>query len=454
MHSRIGINAARRISEEFLTKAIALRSIGCRTNQQEMTALGFRLMNQGHRLVDRIEEAEIVVVNTCSVTSMTEAKTRRMIRQLSKHSPTLDICVTGCLCQQKTSAIKRERNVRWVVDNTRKNEIPDILRDHSEGVFCGEPAAPHEPLRLFSDSPIFIDAQGRTRFSIKIQEGCDFRCAYCIVPFLRGASRSASIEEIMAVCKQAIEAGYKEIVLTGTHIGQFQSGPGQGLTELIERLSVMTGDFRVRLSSLDPRDLSRGIADLIGANPRFCRHLHLSVQSLSPEVLAAMNRPSSDTNSFIETLIDFRKRFPDAGMGGDFIVGFPGESEKNFRETLEITEKIGFSYGHVFRFSKRPMTAAADRAGQIDEKEKNVRSVCLRAALDRCHEKFVRNLVGTSHRIIVEKESPVTGISSNYLRIEVPEASAPRNAWRDVTISGMDPTDGHCQATLNAGDKP
>ena len=419
-----------------------------------MTALGFRLMSQGHRLVDRIEEAEIVVVNTCSVTSMTEAKTRRMLRQLSRQSPMIDICVTGCLCQQKASAIKRERNVRWVVDNARKNDIPDIIRDYQGGVFCGALEASHEPLRLFPESPIFINAQGRTRFSIKIQEGCDFRCSYCIVPFLRGASRSASVVEIMTVCNQAIEAGYKEIVLTGTHIGQFQSGPGQGLTELLERFAVMTGDFRVRLSSLDPRDLSMGIADIIGAHPRFCRHLHLSVQSLSPEVLAAMNRPSSDMSAFVEALIGFRRRFPDAGMGGDFIVGFPGESEMNFHETLEMIEKIGFSYGHVFRFSKRPMTSAAGRSGQIDEKEKNLRSACLRAVLDRCHESFVRKLIGTSHRIIVEKERPLTGRSSNYLSIEVPGASAPRNAWREVTIKGVHPTDRHCQATLSKGGKP
>jgi tRNA A37 methylthiotransferase MiaB len=159
-------------------------------------------------------------------------------------------------------------------------------------------------------------------------------------------------------------------------------------------------------------------------------------------------------SAFANALIGFRTRFPDAGMGGDFIVGFPGESEMNFRETLEMIEKIGFSYGHVFRFSKRPLTAAADRCGQIDEKEKSRRSASLRAALDRCHESFVQKLIGTSHRIIVEKERPMTGRSSNYLSIEVAGASAPRNTWRMVTIKGVHPTNGHCQATLLARGNP
>jgi threonylcarbamoyladenosine tRNA methylthiotransferase MtaB len=250
------------------------------------------------------------------------------------------------------------------------------------------------------------------------------------------------------VCRRAVDAGYKEIVVTGTHIGQYQGEKGEGFIELIERLSAVPGDFRMRLSSLDPRDCGATLFNLIGTNPRFCRHLHLSVQSLCPEVIAAMNRPSLEMDSFIETVVGFRTRFPDAGIGGDFIVGFPGETEGNFLKTLASIEKIGFSYGHVFRFSKRPMTAAAGFPDQIDEKEKSRRSAGLRAVLDRCHNDFVRKLIGTRHRIIVEKEEPVTGRASNYLHIEVPAASAPRNTWCTVRINGIYPTNGHCQAIL------
>jgi threonylcarbamoyladenosine tRNA methylthiotransferase MtaB len=436
------------MSEGFLTKTITLRSIGCKTNQQEMMALGFQLLDQGYRLVDRIEEAEVVVVNTCSVTSATEAKTRRMLRQFSRRSPHIAICVAGCLSQQKAHEMKREPNVRWVVGNACKNDIPVILQNKNGGIFCETLTASHEPLRLPTASSIYMNSHHHTRFSIKIQEGCNFRCAYCIVPFLRGDSRSAPIEKIIAICNQAIETGYKEIVLTGTHIGQFRDERGEGLMALLDRLAVISGDFRVRLSSLDPRDLSPGIIDLIGTNPRFCQHLHLSVQSLSPAVLAAMNRPVSDMNSFIETLIGFRMRFTDAGIGGDFITGFPGETEAHFCETLENVEKIGFSYGHVFRYSKRPMTAAEGFTEQVDEEEKKRRSERLRAVLERSRVDFVRKLIGTRHRIIVEDENPVTGRAPNYLPIEVPDSSAPRNTWQTVMIDGMSKKDGHCTAAL------
>jgi threonylcarbamoyladenosine tRNA methylthiotransferase MtaB len=288
----------------------------------------------------------------------------------------------------------------------------------------------------------------RTRFPIKIQEGCDFRCAYCIVPFLRGASRSAPAAEIIAICKEAIDAGYKELVLTGTHIGQFGDEQENGLMELLYGIAAVSGDFRVRLSSLDPRDLSPALIDIIGTNPRFCRHLHLSLQSLSPRVLAAMNRSDANVHELVETLIRFRMRFPDAGIGGDFIVGFPGETEADFYETLGGIEKVGFSYGHVFRFSKRPMTAAATYPEQIDEQEKRRRSERLRAVLDRCRTVFVERLIGTRHRIIVEKKNPVVGRAANYLPVEIPEGDAPRNQWCTAMIKSVRQKDGCCIAEL------
>ncbi len=413
-----------------------------------MAELGFRLTGKGHRLVDRIEDAEIVVVNTCAVTSETEAKTRRMLRQWARRAPQTAICVTGCLGQLMARAIKGESNVRWVVGNARKTEIPDIVEEFREGVFCDEQGGFPDLVKSFSEMPVARPGHFRTRFSIKIQEGCNFRCAYCIVPFLRGPSRSALIPDVAGACAKAIEAGYKEIVLTGTHIGQFQDKTGGGLMDLLERIAGLPGDFRIRLSSLDPRDCGEAIFNLIGTNPRFCRHLHLSLQSLCPEVLSAMNRPSAGLDLFIEKLVGFRSRFPDVGLGGDFITGFPGETEANFQETLERVEKVGFSYGHVFRYSKRPMTAAAGLPGQIDEQVKNRRSSTLRAVLDRCHDGFVRNRIGTLHRIVVEKEGPVSGRASNYLHIEVPGATAPRNTWLMVKLSGLNPANGLCRALL------
>ncbi len=435
-----------------VAKTIALKSIGCRTNQEETAVLSFRLAQRGHRIVDNIDEAEIVIVNTCSVTSHTEAKTRRFLHNLTRGAPHCRVCVTGCLAQQKADELKGLYGACWVVGNTRKNDIPSIVQDEKGGVFwdpCTRASAAFLPVEQMPD---YFDFNRRVRFSMKIQEGCDYRCAYCIVPSLRGKSRSVRLSDVRRACGSAVDAGFKEIVLTGTHIGHYGNGPGVTIVTLLENLVTIPGDFRIRLSSLDPRDLSGPILEMIEGHPKVCRHLHMSVQSLSHKVLARMGRSGTYFDTLVEKLGDVRKAFPDAGIGGDFIVGFPGESNEMFEETLANIEKIGFSYGHVFRYSKRPSTAAAMFDGQIGEKEKNTRGEIMRAVLDKCNKEFVNKLIGTSHRIIVESEAPVTGVSSNYVRMEVQSqgesggAVAKRNSWLTATITRVDPKNNRCVA--------
>ena len=431
-----------------MAKAIALTSIGCRTNREEMDALAFRLVEQGLRVVERIDEADLVIVNTCSVTAVTEAKTRRFLRQVSRSAPEAGICVTGCLAQQKAHELKRQPNVRWVVGNALKDDIPRIIAHEKYGVFW-QPLTSNRPSSLkIPAAPIFYNVARRTRFSIKVQEGCDFRCAYCIVPLLRGGCRSAPLAEVHTACLKAIDAGFKEIVLTGTHIGQYRDAEGEGLTSLIESIIAIPGDYRVRLSSLDPRDLSAGLVDLVATDPRLCRHLHVSVQSLSQKVIESMGRGAADSASITETLRDARRKFPELGIGGDFIVGFPGETDASFEETLDRVEKIGFSYGHVFRYSKRPMTAAAEFPGQIDEKEKRRRAERLRAVLDGCRLAFIESCASSVQRIVVEVEEPLCGLSSNYLHIVATGAKVPRNSWCTVMITGIDPGSDKCRAVV------
>lgn len=408
--------------------------------------MSFRLAQRGHRIVDKIDEAEIIIVNTCCVTSCTEAKTRRFLQQLSRHVPQSKVCVTGCLAQQKAHELKDSYGVCWIVGNTRKDDIPAIVQDETGGVFWGPFAEAQEASLPVAQMPVCFDVSRRTRFSIKIQEGCNFRCAYCIVPLLRGKSRSAALSGISRACRNAVEAGFKEIVLTGTHIGQYHDGQYGNLIALLENLVMLPGDFRIRLSSLDPRDLSEPLVKIIETHPKVCRHLHVSVQSLSKDVLTRMDRPGTCVNTLVERLCDFRKALPDAGLGGDFIVGFPGESNEMFEETIQNMEKTGFSYGHVFRYSKRPSTAAAAFDNQVDEREKNRRSVYMREVLDKNREGFISKLLGTSHRIIVETENPATGVSSNYLRMEVSGTSVRRNSWLDVTVTGINPQNNRCIA--------
>jgi threonylcarbamoyladenosine tRNA methylthiotransferase MtaB len=432
-----------------MANAVLLKSLGCRTNQEEMMSLSSRLVDSGHSIVDSLDLADIVIVNTCLVTAHTEAKARRMIAAISRLRPGVKICVTGCLAQNSPLDIRKRLPVTWVVGNNFKRDIPDILADTGGGVYHDDIGKKKQGLLSVSGPATAPCESTRTRFFLKIQEGCDFACAYCIVPLVRGRSKSAGLDEVETAFRKAIALGYKEIVITGTHIGQYGNDGGPvtaNLFDVVRRCASLDGDFRIRLSSLDPRDLSEPFLEMIGGNPRVCRHCHVSVQSLCAPVLSAMNRPINEYDAFINRLASFRRRFPQVGLGGDFIVGFPGETAEMFDETLGRVSSIGFSYGHVFRYSRRPGTRAAAMDGQIDEKEKNRRSRRMRTVLDAGHGSFVSNAMKAVQRVLVETEGPPGGLASNYLRLDIPGCAAPKNTWLDAVITGTDPETGHCVA--------
>jgi threonylcarbamoyladenosine tRNA methylthiotransferase MtaB len=434
-----------------MSDAVLLKSIGCRTNQEEMAALAAILAGGGHSVVERLQDADVVIVNTCFVTSATEAKTRHYISALSRARPGIKICVTGCLAQHSPLEIKRRLPVTWVVGNGFKQDIPSILEDRTGGVFHGDVGSSRFRSVSLVNTPVRSAAVGRTRFFLKIQEGCDCRCSYCVVPLVRGPSVSAACSDVRASLCRAVDAGYKEIVLTGTHIGHYADAAAGSLADLVAALADSPGDFRIRLSSLDPRELSDSLLDMIGSHRKLCGHLHVSVQSLSSEMLAGMNRPISDVKGLVDRLASFRRRFPGVGLGGDFIVGFPAETEEQFRNTCTAVVAAGFSYGHVFRYSRRPGTPAASYGGQIDESEKTARSARLREVLDACHASFIESLRGGTQRILVETDDPVSGLASNYLRVEVPGGLAQKNTWMSVILDGINPDNGRCVGAPVAG---
>jgi len=406
---------------------VALKSIGCRTNQEEMSALRAELIHNGFSVVDEAADAGIIIVNTCSVTSFTESKTKRLINLLSREAPDARILLTGCFAQQYGEALLKYPNVVWVVGNGDKHNIVEIIKSKS-GAYLSDINS--DDSFLGNDTVLSPDECGRTRFSIKIQEGCDYRCAYCIVPSLRGRSRSASEGRLTDIFKRALDKGYKEIVLTGTHIGQYQ----YGLERLLDEFLKIPGGYRIRLSSLDPRDLTDSLMTLVGAGGRICDHLHVSVQSLCAGVLSRMERPHIDIDALADRLRAFRARYPYAGLGADFIVGHPGETDAMFETTLRRAAETGFSYGHVFRYSKRGGTKSEQMPNQISEAVKTSRSAALRAVLEESREKFLLSLIGRPFSILVENKNPTRGIGGNYIKVEVPQISAPKNSWMRVAL--------------------
>ena len=414
-----------------------------------MVSLSAQLRDSGYSLVQNSAGADIIIINTCSVTGGTESKVKRLIKSIARTSPKCKILVTGCLAQQNPGDLMDRAGVCWVVGTSYKDEIVRILEDGRQGVFCAELTKDNTPVALYDSCCYNPEQDLRTRFHLKIQEGCDYRCSFCIVPVLRGPSRSVPANEIKRICKQALDAGCKEIVLTGTHIGQYADGKDYTLVQLIDDIVCYNHDFRLRLSSLDPRDCTDEILQRIGDEERICAHIHLSVQSFSPEVLEGMNRRYRDYDMLIERLDSFRKKWPHAAIGGDFIVGFPGETESMFETTLHMVRNLGFSYGHVFRYSRRPHTVASERGGQISEKEKTERSDRLRECLVELRCKFIENQIDkVTHRIIVEQQNPAKGVTSNYIRVVVPQTFAKRNTWQEVRLKKYIPAENVCESCL------
>ncbi len=431
-----------------MKQKVLLRSIGCRTNQEEMSALGNRLLNDGYTLVNKENLADIIILNTCSVTGHTESKTRRLINSFSKRNPHAKVMLTGCLAQQSPDELLNNPNVEWVVGNTRKSEIPQILDSCEEGLFYslfneGEP-----DVADFNDANTDPATSGRTRYSLKIQEGCDFSCSYCIVPALRGPSRAVKKEKVIEDCTRAINAGFKEIVITGTHIGQYRDGADYLFCDLISDLLKIDDSFRIRLSSLDPREFTEDLLNLILSNDRICEHLHISMQSLSETVLERMNRVYDKFDVFKSRLKKYQKSKPYASIGGDFIVGFPGESDDEFEDTCTAINDLGFNYGHVFRYSVRPGTAAENMSDQVKDAVKKVRSDKLRDLLAANRLDFINKQKSKVHTIITEKESPVNGLSSNYIRFDIPDIRCVKNSWLNVEIDSYDMSRNVCIGKL------
>jgi threonylcarbamoyladenosine tRNA methylthiotransferase MtaB len=430
---------------ESRQKKVALQSIGCRTNQAEIAELRAGLVHCGFQAVDGFEGADIIILNTCSVTGHTESKIMRLLGALSREAPQAGVLVTGCMAERKKAELLKVPNVGWVVGNGCKGKIPEILRSSPPGLFFKALEATPFQLAPALQPPA---VGGRTRFHLKIQEGCNRRCAYCIVPFLRGPSRSAAADDVERSLHAALDAGYKEIVLTGTHIGQYRDSSGARLFPLVERLLGVGGDFRLRLSSIDGEEISDRFLTMVGEGGKLCDHLHVSLQSLSAGVLRRMNRPGVELDGMVERLAAFRARYPAAGLGADFIVGFPGETEAQFEETLANARKIGFSYAHIFRYSSRPGTAAAAMTDMaIPEAVKRERSARLRMVIARSADAFVVRQIGKTRRIIVEG-SMAKGVTANYLTVDLDGISPLPNSWLDVIIEKSSGKGRQCTAVL------
>ena len=417
---------------------IFLTALGCKLNHAEMEAMARRIESMGHVVVAAPQQAEWAIVNTCAVTHVAARKSRQLIRRLARARPDLRIGVTGCYADLAAGEVRAIHGVRLVVSNRYKDTILESIPGLASRR-CGEAVEVLVARRPWAVPRASRSPLGRTRAFVKIQDGCDNHCAYCVVALARGPQRSRAPKHILSEIRDRVTEGYQEIVLTGVHIGAYghdgaangslPPSEGWSLARLARAILQNTDVSRLRVSSIEPWDLTPELLSL-WPHPRLCRHLHLPLQSGCDDTLRRMGR-RYDTRWFERLVTEIRGRIPDSSITTDVMVGFPGESDTEFATTLRFAEEIRFARLHVFRYSRRAGTPAAHMPDQVHPRTAQARSEKLIALGRRMSADFHRQFVDAELEVLFESArddgTPVwTGLTDNYLRVSVP-------AKRDLT---------------------
>jgi threonylcarbamoyladenosine tRNA methylthiotransferase MtaB len=378
-----------------MVKKIAFKTLGCRLNQYETDSVASDFINSGYEIVDFTEDADAYIVNTCTVTNMSDHKSRQTFNQAYRRNPDAVLVVTGCMANNHKEDLEANERITYTIENDRKGSIFNLLDSH----FKGEIISPDQ---LKSDRFGFGAAEKsiRTRSMIKIQDGCDNFCTFCIVPQVRGRAESRSYKDIETNIRQVLDFGYKEIVLTGVNIGRYESD-GLNFEDLIEWVLEIPGDFRIRISSIEPEGFGEKLFDLF-LHPKLTPHLHMCLQSGSDKILLAMRRQYT-MDDFRMMTDKIRKRIPDLNFTTEIMVGFPGETETEFKETCKVVKEIGFSHVHTFKYSIRKGTRAERMLGQVQEKIKTERSLIIRDIAEENKRKYRSSFIGKSQKVLVEK---------------------------------------------------
>ncbi len=404
---------------------IFLDSIGCRLNQSEIEKIAAQFHHSGHQIVRQAGEADLVVVNTCSVTAAAASDSRQKIRQANRAGAAA-IVVTGCWATLEPKDALALPGVGWVVPNDRKSRLVSLILGLPEDAYDLEPL-------LRERLP---GAHERTRAFIKVQDGCDNHCTFCVTRLARGASRSAPLDQVLRDVNAALATGTREVVLSGVHLGAWGRDlpGGTGLSNLIRGIIERTPLERLRLSSLEPWDLEDGFFTL-WENRRLCRHLHLPLQSGSAETLRRMVRKTTPP-AFAALISNIRESIPEIAITTDIICGFPGETEAEFQESLDFVRRMDFAGGHVFNYSARPQTAAAGLPGRVPHEDRKRRSAEMRLALGDSAARFRHGFIGKELPVLWENHScrvgdrfRMEGLSDNYLRVT---ALTDDNRWNRI----------------------
>ncbi len=407
-------------------KKVALTTLGCKVNQYESAALEELFRRRGYQVVDFDSSADVYIINTCTVTRIGDRKSRQLIRRASRTNPEAVVAVTGCYAQTAPDEVLEVEGVDVVVGAGHRADIVELV----EGVVKGHQVKAVGDIahcRHFEELP-GESHQGRVRAFLKIQEGCENYCAYCIIPYARGPLRSRAPENVLAGMRNLVESGFKEIVLTGIHTGAYgrEKPDGLGLVRLLESLASVPGLVRLRLSSLEPNDITPELLELMADGPPFCRHLHIPLQSGDDDILKKMRR-RYDTDFFRSLLTKIRDKIPEVAITTDIMVGFPGEEDEHFHHACAFVKEMQFSALHVFKYSPRRGTPAANFPGQVDPRVKEKRSRKLIAIGHTLASSFAAQYLDKAVSVLVEQavdnppaglaDDVFEGLTDNYVRV-------------------------------------
>lgn len=430
-------------------KKVAFHTLGCKLNFAETSTIGRQFVDRGFEVVDFDNASDVYVLNTCSVTDRADRECRQIIRRARRLSPSAYIVVAGCYAQLQPQEIASIDGVDLIVGAKEKFRIFDFVNDFQKASIPQVFVSCIDEVTEFSPS-FSAEVGGRTRAFLKIQDGCDFPCAFCTIPLARGESRSQSIEQVLRQAHIIADQGYKEIVLTGVNVGDYGKKIGTDLFALIQALDRVDGIKRIRVSSIEPNLLTKEMIDVILASDKFCNHFHIPLQSGSNTILKSMRRRYNTEH--YRSLIEYIKREdPNAGIGVDVISGFPGETDREFEETFQFLVDLPVTYLHAFTYSERSDTAAIGFPDAVDPKIRFERTERLRMLSLKKRNAFYSRFLGTVIPVLFEStasQNSLSGLTSNYIRVEVEQRPSLANTIRDVLITASG--DEHCRGTIAA----
>ena len=412
-------------------KRVAFHTMGCKLNFSESSMISREFVNQGFEKVDYKDKADIYVLNSCSVTENADREARKLIRQAKRKNPNATVAIIGCYAQLNPNEIAQIEGVDLVLGAENKF---NLLNELDQLNLNGKPKIVHSPIDHTNSFIPSYSSKERTRSYLKIQDGCDYTCSFCTIPLARGRSRSDTIDNTLRIASQAIENGSREIVLTGVNVGDFGKNNKESFIALIKKLDALPID-RIRISSIEPNLLTDEIIQFCASSEKFMPHFHIPLQSGSDKILSLMRRRYK-RSQFQHCISTIKKYMPDAAIGADVIVGFPGESDNDFIESVHFIDELDISYLHVFSYSERPNTDAINLDKSVDKKTRSQRSAMLRDLSQKKLSKFYDQFVGSSRPVLFEniKNGKLVGHTDNYILISADIDSSYINSINNVRL--------------------